>query len=150
MFNKIVGIRLKAYLFLSVFSISGCVNSDSSQVPFNQDYCNLIAETINFDRLQQYYHIDVFPERSPLIVVVEKMDFKCAGMVKFGKQVKLLSKSDASSQSNEAYLEFTKVDITNNVAITNFNYGPEGIRGEIKFVKINSVWKVDESFIVEL
>ena len=35
MFNKIVGIRLKAYLFLSVFSMSGCVNSDSSQVPFN-------------------------------------------------------------------------------------------------------------------
>lgn len=147
--HKITNIRFKKYLFLSAFFMSGCVNSDPSQISLDQDYCSLVKETIGLDKLQQYYHVDTFPKRSPLTVVVGNKDVECKNLEKFGKPVSILYKGDASSQGVGEYLELTNVDVTNASALVNFSYDPEGIKGEITFKKVDSKWVVVDSILVE-
>ena len=128
------------------FLMSSCVNASLDDMPLDQSYCSLIKETINLDELQQYYHIDVFPERSPLIVVVAEKGFNCIDLVKFDKPVTV---TDKRSTPDEVYLEITKIDVTHSTAFISFRYAPEGIRGEIKFKKIDSRWAISTNTIVE-
>lgn len=150
MLDQIEAIKSKINLFLAVILMSSCANSDPTNMPLDQRHCNLINEAINLDRLQQYYHIDTFPDRIPLIVVIGKKGVNCKDLVKFGKPVKVVGRINTSSQDDEVYLELTKIDVTNNAALVNFKYAPEGIRGEIKFKKLNSRWTIFDSTIVEL
>lgn len=149
MFNKIADIKSKKYLLLSVFLISGCANSGPNNASLNQDYCTLIKGTINLEGLQQYYHIDTFPDRVPLIVSVENEDVNCKDLVKFGTAVEVIKKENSPISGDDKHLALTKIEVANDYAIVNFKYIQEGIRGEIKFKKNNSKWVVDHSKIVE-
>jgi len=150
MFKQIADIKFRAYLFFPVMFVSGCANSDTNKIPLDLGYCSLVEETINLDRLQPYYHVDTFPERIPLVVAVRNKEVNCKNLEKFGKSVKIIYVDDSYNRVNEEYLDVTKLNVNNASALVNFHYSPEGIRGEIKFTKIDSRWVIDSSIIVEM
>jgi len=151
MFNKMTKMKsARIWLFL-VFLISGCANISTVNTPSHQSYCNLVRQTIDLDKLQQYYHIDTFPDRSPLVVGVrEKGDVSCTELTKFGKPVKIVDLVKASNQEYKNYLELTRIKVVTDHAMVNFKYDPEGLQGEITFKKYNSEWMIEQSTLVEL
>lgn len=110
---------------------------------------SIIAQlTLDLDALSNYYHVDVLPERSPLVVVINdtiKSDMK---LTKFEKDVVYMKKSD-TIKHNKAYFEFTKIDIGSRSAKVEFLYPVEGIAGMIIFKKSDNKWEVCEWKIVE-
>lgn len=147
--DKIDNMKSKVFLLLSAFLISYCANSAPNNTPLDQGFCSLIKETINLDKLQQYYHVSVSHDRSPLVLILEKKGVNCKNLVKFGKPIKVINSRNATRKEAGAYLEIIKIDVYNHSALVNFNYSPEGIRGEITFEREGAKWVIGASNVTE-
>ncbi len=141
---------MKKLILLPFFlGISGCTHADSTKNLTEITYCELVEQTINLPELQGYFHIDVFPKRSPLTLSVDQYVSACSDLVKFGKPINILSLKEAKKHTSVGYLEFAIARVTSTYAEIEFKYAPEGIIGDLKLELIDSSWVVSESKIVE-
>ena len=109
----------------------------------------LIAQlTLDLEDLQQYYHVDVFPERSPLIVVSPLLMRSGVSLQKFGRPI-VYMEPDKAHASGLPYLEFTEISIDNAIAKVAFRYAVEGLRGAAEFQKVSGAWTVTSSRLLE-
>ena len=93
---------MKNWIFLAfLITLSGCTQADVNQEISETTHCQVVEKTINLPELQQYFHIDVFPERSPLIVVVDHYVSGCLELNKFGKSISIKSGNDDKKQRVE-------------------------------------------------
>jgi len=137
------------FILLLVFLV-GCVQASDSDNTMNSSYCNIIEKTINLPELQQYFHIESFPNRTPLVILVKKVRHKCIELKKFNSPVEILDFSHTKKLKSKPYIEIELMNIDSKTADVNFMYKPEGIKGNIKFTNKNGRWNVVEQRIVEM
>lgn len=117
----------------------------------NEHDIKTIAQlTLDLGKLKKYYHIDVLPERSPLVIFNNTMiDMENIKLEKFGKGVVYINKKDVKTYQDKAYFEFNSITIDNKKATSHFTYAIEGITGMASFQKNNNKWVVLDSKLVE-
>lgn len=106
---------------ISFFLCLGLVDMASA----NNDL-QLLQQLLDSEQLRGYWHIEQFPERSPLIVVMpesEHADQPCLTM--FGKKVELTT----TRPKNEIYFAVSKIRSENDKVFLEYAYPPEGLRG---------------------
>ena len=142
---------MKIWLYLPfLVTLSSCIQADTTLKAPENSYCQIIDKVINLPELQQYFHVNVYPERIPLIVLAEHFISKCSKLNKFGKPIKIVSSNNEIDPSSIEYLKLTKVNISLVNAEITFSYKPEGVKGKVKLKKEKSQWAVSESQIVEM
>lgn len=109
----------------------------------NENLQEIIQKSIDLPKLQQYYHIDVLPERSPLIILKSELIPSTLKLNKFGEPVEIME------ESSKAHLVFSTIDIQQNTGTINFSYPIEGISIQIKFIKTDNEWLINESMLKE-
>ena len=142
---------MRTWLCLPFFiGLSSCIQAETAaKVPENS-YCQIIEKIINLPDLQQYFHVNVFPERAPLVILVDQFINSCVELNKFGKPVIIISSNNIEKLPSTVHLKFVNINITPVNAEAVFTYSPEGIKGMVKLKKDKSQWIVFESKIVEM
>jgi len=104
--------------------------------------------TLDVEQLQPYFHVETFPERSPLVVVAPALSEQGAKLQKFGRPVVFKTREEAV-ESGGPYFEFKEIAVESGRATVRFEYPPEGIRGEIELAQTEASWKVVAARLVE-
>ena len=96
---------IKVWGYISFcLALSNCTYA----MPIEKDICEIIQTTINLPKLQQYYHVDIIPERKPLKVVTKLGGKNCINITKFSEPVIIL---ESPPIREKAYLQFNKIKI---------------------------------------
>jgi hypothetical protein len=119
----------------------GCSNLETSD--------NVYQQTLDLPGLQQYYHINEVPGRTPLVVVTNPSLSPELGLKKFGQPVKILTKEEIELKKIDAYLEFMNIIRKENTITIIFEYAAEGVVGEVIFKEKKGNWRVVKHQIIE-
>lgn len=145
---------IKNLCYIFAILLSACANSDMKKSASVDDICGVVESVINLGQLQQYYHVDTFPERVPLNIRVhlpESISMRdCTILEKFGQPVIITSDKKPPKASGAMGMIFRINDLEEGSMSVNFNYMPEGIKGEVKLLNIESLWTIKESKIIEI
>lgn len=134
--------------------LSACANSSAEKTVTDDEICGVVQSIINLDKLQQYYHIETFPERVPLNIAVSMSDdltvSACLNLKKFGHAVNIVSNKDAPDFVEGLGMKLS-IDYRQKSSMSvDFNYMPEGIKGKVTLLNVDSNWTIKESKIVEM
>lgn len=143
------------FVFFSLLVVNyDCLSQEMNQQKINKinainkvDIEILAQITLDLNALENYYHVDVLPERSPLVVINNIVN-QDINLNKFGKDIVYMEKDEAV-KNGKAYFEFTSFNIDSKNATVKFLYPIEGIAGKVIFEKNNSEWKINHWEIVE-
>jgi hypothetical protein len=134
--------------------LSVCTNSSAEKIATDSEICSVVQSVINLDKLQQYYHVDTFPERIPLNISVSASDnvtvSNCLNLEKFGQAVNIVSDNNSSKFVEGLRMKLSINDIKKTSMIVSFSYMPEGIKGEVTLLNLDSNWTIKESKIIEM
>ncbi len=137
---------MKKILFYLVLVLACfCGNAGAGGSNDLQAICQL---TLDMSSLDKYFHVDKLPERKPLLILINKHTITEPSLFKFGEKVRYISKKKIKGKSRP-YLEFSKIEISENSAYVEFLYPPEGIAGKVNFVKDALGWHIKNHSIVE-
>jgi len=140
-----------ARLFMSsilLLALSACFAGDATDVQKSEsDVQQIVQKVIDYQGLDAYFHVDVRPERSPLIIMDNDL-LRGIHLEKFGQQVQFMSRPDILKK-RKPYLAFSKINIQADEALLMFVYPAEGIAGEVHLEKQKNTWKVTAAKIVE-
>jgi len=114
----------------------------------SEDVAAVAQITIDIESLQQYFHEDELPERSPLVVVSDLLARQGAKLEKFGLPVVLKAEADVADWI-APHLRFSIVSMTADQATVEFSYRIEGIRGTARLNKRQGKWQVVVAEILE-
>ena len=130
---------------------SNSLIKETETTNMNEHDIKTIAQlTLDLVKLKKYYHIDVLPERSPLVIFNNTMiDMENIKLEKFGKGTVYVDKEGLKTYQDKAYFEFNSISIDNKKATIHFTYAIEGITGMVSFKKNNDTWVVFDSEIIE-
>jgi len=146
--NNIFYIRILVFGIL-YFILSGYTYASTSKVPSKNDTCTLIQLTVNLKSLQQYFHIDKYPDRKPLKLVLNNIRVNCSTLVKFEHPIKIIDKSNANI-SKTPFFEISNIIFSNNNVKIFFEYNIEGIKGSVKYRFNNNTWSYYDLSIIEM
>ena len=122
-------------------------NSDqtpATQPPAVSDATHLVGLMLNDEKIIKYFHFTDSPERLPLPVVnVTKTELEGAMLLAGGQAVRM------SAEPNMDALIVDHINITASQAEVGFQYGPEGIRGKVYFIRTTTGWDRSSVRIVE-
>jgi hypothetical protein len=108
----------------------------------------ILQLTIDVDELERFYHPDASPDRKPLRVLVKDGGGEGLKLEKFGQPVVVISPSEVEAGA-APYLQFTKIDIGEDVAAVEFEYPAEGVAGDVHFSNDGTKWSVSSVNMVE-
>lgn len=113
--------------------------SFSSMARANENIQVFVEQLINSNNLDSYWHIDIFPERTPVIVSLPRnIPLAKKKMKKFGKAV--VFTHEPLNYKN--VLSIQSITVKGNKTILEFIYSPEGIRGLATYKKKTESWKL--------
>jgi hypothetical protein len=107
----------------------------------------LAQATLDLPKLQPYYHAAELPERSPLIVVGDAFRDVLGPLTSFGKPV--VMKRESELQRGEPVFRFTRIERQGEGAQVEFEYTPEGIRGQAVLALRGTSWEATSFSLVE-
>ncbi len=123
----------------------GC--SIASENPMRQQDYRFIAEIIDSGELSGYWHIDHFPDRSPLVIdVPSELSIGTNGLFKFGQPVEFV---EELTQKNAVFFIQEVIEEADNVKRIKFSYPPEGIRGTAIFSEKSGQWHLQKVELTE-
>lgn len=135
-------------VFLCIVIFCGCRHPrDSYYSDF--DFENICQILIDLPEMNQYYHLDHFPKRKPLIIIKNKFTPDDIQLMKFGEPVIFLSKAEMSMKKVAAYIEFIDFKIVGGSAKVIFKYPAEGLVVKVALSKENNSWNVKDKIILE-
>ena len=107
----------------------------------------LIQTILDIPELQQYYHVDVLPERSPLVLVLPAGAGPVTGLEKFGKPVVV---ADAPPTDPEApFFHITEIARHGETTRVAFTYAVEGVLGHALLMPEDGGWTTLETWVAE-
>ena len=120
--------RMKYQTSIIVFLLFALTNTSFGQkqdlMPVNE-IREIIKLAIDYPDLQQYYHVDADPKRTPLIIkkfgLINSDNMK--GIEKFGKDIVILTEEEIEKQDIKAY-----------VTIGDWTYGGQNLRLQLEYV----------------
>ena len=107
----------------------------------------ILQHVIDDKALQPYYHVDVLPERAPLVVVSNQF-VQNIRLQKFNQDVQFVERAEIE-RSNRPYIEISKLNRQDNGIVVVYSYPVEGIHGEVHLVKSSDGWTIKNSKLVE-
>lgn len=110
---------------------------------------NLIQKIIETPELQQYYNIQNGLEQDNLVVLKSNETMKVLNIKKFGKAVLFLSKSEILEKKIKAFIEFKKIDISEQMAAIEMVYEIQGIEYIAKYKLNGCEWQLTEKKLYE-
>ncbi len=126
--------KLKLMIFL-LLNICMPVSFTDSMMDCNK-LQHLLQRLVDNKQLDGYWHVDVFPERIPLRIVLPKKHLnKTLKLSKFSHDVILIENSDEQQNFIIEEVNFDKKD-----AYIKFSYPPEGIKGKVQYIKESNAW----------
>lgn len=134
--------RTALFYLLTLLAVAG-----KSYAQTDEDKRQILQQCIDLPALQSHYHPEK-PGRSPLII--ESSD-KVSPMrlTLFGLPVQFMTEDELSSSGKEAYIDFSRFEITGESATVVFRYRVEGIMMTVLLKKSGGQWTVTESKLVE-
>lgn len=136
------------------------INENHSQISFDKSQYDKIPDSeineifklaIDLPELQQYFHIDQFPERVPLKILefgdINENSLK--GLIKFDKPIRLITKEEIETNQIQDYLGVGDWSPVNGKLRLQLYYPVEGITINYMFEKKNKLWKIVDSIIFE-
>jgi hypothetical protein len=138
-------------IVISFLLLSGCGNATSA----NQNKTNtsvtqyLLQKMLDDSDLNKYFHVNVFPERAPLIVVTNNFIDEKIVLRKFDQPVVYMEKKRADD-IGAVYLEISSLEVSNDKTVIKFRYQAEGIKGFVAFKEDNSDWILIDQEIIEM
>jgi hypothetical protein len=158
---------LKILVLLISLAFASCSNNSNGQsrtnapnvgateintaIPVNKtasELSGIIQKSIDYSKLQNYYHITTNPERKPLYILRNKIVPEKLDLTKFEQPVEFAT-CDELTKSKKPYIEFTNAEITPETAKIIFRYYIEGIEVTLDFAKEKDVWKLTKDQLVE-
>jgi len=150
MLNQVKGLSMKALILTTIILyLPGCVNAEQNNTRNGDDFCKILQLTVDLPKLQQFFHVEEIPNRSPLRVAISDINTNCVSLTKFGKKVILFDKN-AINKPIFPFLEILEINITANLATMSIEYSPEGVKGTAKLKKNDGKWELYKSHIVEM
>lgn len=142
-------LNLRLWLILLVASCSNrAVPGVGRANESAEDVAAVAQRTIDIESLQQYFHEDELPERSPIVVASALLANQGARLAKFGLPVVLRAEADTADPT-APHLIFSITSLTTDQAAVEFAYRVEGIRGTARLSKRQGKWQVVASNILE-
>jgi hypothetical protein len=128
--------------------LAACLQTEPlAQLP-TTDLRKVCQRTLDMPALHEFFHVDTFPQRKPLLVLKNEFTASEPLLAKFGEQVVYVTRAEIDS-TRLPYFEFSRVQITGNTAHVEFAYAVERIGGTVDFVREGEAWKIERSHIVE-
>jgi hypothetical protein len=137
LFQKVMVKKMKGLIFTGLFL--GIASLCFSQTI--QDKQIVIQMSIDLDDLQQYYRFETEPSRKPLIIANEGIIPETLVLTKFGEPVQFKTTEELFFYNKEAFLQFSKFDITSTRAQVEFQYHIEGLTIALTFEKRGGKWE---------
>lgn len=132
------------FLILMAFlAYSGTITAQTEE-----DKKIILQKCIDLPQLQEYYHVDIHPERIPLIIE-NNGKVPVVSLSKFGQSVKFLSESELEAGGKEAYLNFVRFEISGSTATIMYKYAVEGVMITVLLKKTNGNWEITDSKLTE-
>jgi len=138
-------------LVISFLLLSGCSNAaDTHQNKTNVSVTQyLLQKMLDDSNLNKYLHVNVFPERAPLIVVTNSFIDEKIVLRKFDQPVVYMEKKRADDVG-AVYLEISSLERSNDKTVIKFRYRAEGIKGLVVFEEDNNDRILIDQEIIEM
>jgi hypothetical protein len=114
----------------------------------NDELALVLQKSIDYEKLQSYYHVATSAERKPLYIVLNKIVVAKLGLTKFGEAV-VFATCNELRLSKKPYVEVTTADIFPKNAKIVFRYYVEGIEVTLDFVKEKELWRLSSGQLNE-
>ena len=138
--------RKTIFLIMLLVIVSSC---DYRSVKSN-DVQDVAKKVLDLPQLQQYFHVNRFPDRKPLIIVKDSSITEKLRLMKFGVPVRFLNQSKIERDNIQAYIKFMTFVVQNEAAYVMFSYPVEGMIVRVKLTKKqDGSWVIIDSAIVE-
>jgi hypothetical protein len=119
----------------------------NSYAQTDEDKRQVLQLCIDLPALQNYYHSEQ-PGRSPLIIKSNDK-IPVVRVSKFGQPVEFMTEDEISTSGKEAYIDFSRFEITGENATVVYRYRAEGIMMTVLLKKSGGQWVVSESKLME-
>jgi len=138
-------------IVISFLLLSGCSNAaDTHQNKTNASVTQyLLQKMLDDSDLNKYFHVNVFPERAPLIVLTNNYIDEKIVLRKFDQPVVYMEKKRADDVG-AVYLEISSLEVNNDKTVIKFRYRAEGIKGFVVFEEDNNDWILIDQEIIEM
>lgn len=137
---------MKTRILYIPFILLLCTTQYVTACNFNkkEELQNIIQLIISSNELNNYYHVDVLPDRKPLRILNNNVVPETTQLNLFDMEVEYTTKKE-----NFPYLVFENILEKNNSIIVSFRYPPEGIHGMAFIKRANLVWIIEKIIIKE-
>ncbi len=137
---------MKTRILYIPFILLLCTTQYVTACNFNkkEELQNIIQLIISSNELNNYYHVDVLPDRKPLRILNNNVVPETTQLNLFDMEVEYTTKKE-----NFPYLVFENILEKNNSIIVSFRYPPEGIHGTAFIKRANLVWIIEKIIIKE-
>lgn len=115
--------------------------------PAASDDSSAVAQLVlDAPDLQQYYHVDSVPDRSPLAVALNAHADAGWKLVKFGKPVQLIA---PSALGQRPHVEFTRFEVSGDKARVELAYDVEGVVMSAQLERRGGSWVLVAADVAE-
>ena len=124
-------------------------NSEKKLTP--NDFKEIYQLALDLPNLQQYYHTDKEPERKQVIIKYfgQANHNKLKGVIKFGKQIKILTQKEINQRKIKNYFVLGNWDFEQNFGKMKLDYVGEGLTISYIFKKLNDHWSIIKNELTE-
>jgi len=129
--------------------LTGCKHSESNQSDLDVNYCHIIEKVINAPQLNDFYHFDLVPERTPLTILTNLSIKSCPKIKKNGYPIKIINVKDRPYLKTGIYLELNIENKSNSLLRVNIIYKTEGIKGYANLEYKGKNWTITDLRIIE-
>ena len=141
---------LPIFVFILLVLTNSVFGQKQDLMPINE-IREVIKLAIDYPDLQQYYHVEVLPNRIPLVIkefgIVNSKNLK--GLQKFRKDIVILTEEEIKNQNIEAYLKIGEWTYDGQNLQFQFEYDVEGLSVGYKFLKEEGRWKMVDADLWE-
>jgi len=143
--------KFKISLLILIIGISNLTFGQKNQKLPNNELREIIQLSINLPELQQYFHIELHPERLPIkIKEFGKINAtNLSGIEKFGTEILILKNEEINQKEISDYLNIADWTLVGNHLRLQLNYLIEGITVNYMFERTDSKWKIKSTELWE-
>jgi len=137
-------------------TISACLLPSAADVAVRNELASstsaavraVMQATLNHPEIEEYFHVEVLPERKPLVLLKNSYFESEPPLKKFGLPVVYATEAELR-RAKRPYFEVQRLIINTDLAQVLFWYPPEGLGGTVYLRSVNDRWSVADLLLYE-